>query len=137
MDMDALREDISFLKELAKKNIFKDDLFDESSATKDDVLAKEDKAKLDAIFSQLNLEAQQDAEKVTSEPKEEDNGAMNQSMAVVTTLLASLIIGTFLGCICLYCVMKCMRKGRVPSGMQFESESQEPKRQDGRRIVRQ
>ena len=78
-----------------------------------------------------------DAEKITKEQGEQANGATNQNLAVITTLVASLVIGSLLGCSCLYCIMKCTRKaGRVPSGMQFEGDSQEPAQND-RRIVRQ
>ena len=31
-------------------------------------------------------------------------------MPLVTLLLAILIVGSFIGCLCLYCVMKCTRK---------------------------
>ena len=106
--------------------------------TKEDLLKlEEDKERLDAIFSQLKVDSLPDGEKVTNEQEKEANGAINQNMAMITTFALSLVIGTLLGCMCLYCAMKCLRKGgRVPSGMQFEADSQDPAQND-RRIVRQ
>ena len=75
--------------------------------TKEDLQRiQDDKEALDAIFSQLKLDTHPDSEKVTAEPKEA-NQAINQSVAMVTLLLAMLIVGSFIGCICIYCIMKC------------------------------
>ena len=141
MDMVDLKDDISALKELAYKNQGKIEIFDESKLTKADLLKiEEDKERLDAIFSQLKLEAGHETagERVTGEKSDNEfNGAIDSSMALVTTLMSTLVIGFFLGCMCLCCYMKFnKRRGRIPSAMQFEGDEQEPRAHE-RRIVRQ